>query len=145
MFDLICLRRKPRQADLEMASSSKAGPVNGPPTLGKYIAGSPENAIFHGFRDLYAEILLHFQAEIMRLESELNKSWNADSNSENGDSVFSHQGSIRTHANEAQARSSLVSAGSNSTISPDMSQFQKTRELREALDQYCTYLLDLQT
>ncbi|KAK4115449.1 hypothetical protein N656DRAFT_795189 [Canariomyces notabilis] len=103
--------------------------------LGTHIGGYPEGAMFHGFRGLYAEILLHMQAEVMRLQSELSQPQNADGDSDDGDDKGSSKDTIAVQAEGTDARSSL-DPGVSTSYSSSTAQFQKVLALKKTLDEY---------
>ncbi|KAK0704434.1 hypothetical protein B0H67DRAFT_521535 [Lasiosphaeris hirsuta] len=96
-------------------------PINGYETLGKYIGSSPEYAVFHGFRELYAENLLYLQAEIVYLSKELEDIRGIDRTDKQRGRGNLHQDWAKLRASDAKG---------------DGRQLQKILELREALDKY---------
>ncbi|KAK3339762.1 hypothetical protein B0T25DRAFT_560558 [Lasiosphaeria hispida] len=94
-------------------------PANGYQTLGNYMGLSPEYAVFHGFRDLYAENLLYLQADIKLREKQLRNIQKEDRKDPRRKTY--HQDWERLCASAAQE---------------DGLQIQKILELREALDKY---------
>ncbi|KAK3369281.1 hypothetical protein B0T24DRAFT_533027 [Lasiosphaeria ovina] len=70
--------------------------------LAKFIGASPEYAVFHGFKSLYAESLLYQQAEVVHLSGELNDIRIADRAAPFPRNIY--------HRNWTQLRGSLGSA-----------------------------------
>jgi len=110
-------RRQNSRTDLEMATAkaSKNGQSNDYEKLASYIGGAAENAIFRGFRELYAENLLYLQAEIVRREQEL-------------------------RAGEGEERLQSSHAALDRESGPGLQQtsrYKKILELQNALDVYC--------
>ncbi|KAK4213516.1 hypothetical protein QBC37DRAFT_171210, partial [Rhypophila decipiens] len=109
--------------DLELGLTSTSSSHEGYERLGKYIGASPEYAVFHGFKSLYAELLLYQQAEIVHLQSEFNEL--RDRNKSNS--------SIHPHIHRCW--SVLRSSG----------QAIKIQEIQRAMDKYYDSLIKYDT
>ncbi|KAK5651990.1 hypothetical protein OQA88_10893 [Cercophora sp. LCS_1] len=113
---------------------------NGYKELAGYIEDSPENAAFQSFKDLYVENLLYQQAEIKVLAGELDGIQQLDRAQPPPRGHY--------HRDWRRLRESVERGGHGQTGGHDGTQLRKIRQLRTALDEYCTsqhfkYLGDL--